>query len=55
MISVTVRELIEVLEEFPYDLPVVENGCEITEVLMREELYLTADEGYQEGQIVKVY
>ena len=51
----TVRELIELLEEFPLDLPVVENGCEITEVLIRDEMYLTSDNGYKEEQIVKVY
>ena len=51
----TVRDLIEILEELPMDLPVVENGCEITEVLIRDELYLTAENGYQEGMIVKVY
>lgn len=51
----TVRELIETLEQLPLDLPVVENGCEITEVLIRDEIYLTSDNGYKDGQIVKVY
>jgi hypothetical protein len=51
----TVRELIETLEELPLDLPVVENGYEITEIVVRDEIYLTADNGYRDGQIVKVY
>jgi len=51
----TVRDLIEILEDLPMDLPVVENGCELTEVLVRDELYLSADSGYKDGQIVKVY
>ena len=51
----TVRELIEELEQFPLDLPVVENGCEITEVVIRDEVYLTSEDGYKDGLIVKVY
>lgn len=51
----TVRELIETLEELPQYLPVVENGCEITEVFIRDEIYFSADHNYQDGQIVKVY
>lgn len=51
----TVRELIETLETLPMDLPVVENGCEITEVLIRNEEYLSADQGYRDGLIIKVY
>ena len=51
----TVKELIEELEQFPLDLPVVENGCEITEVVIRDELYLTSDNGYKEALVVKVY
>lgn len=51
----TVRELIETLEEFPLDLPVTENGCEISEVLIRDELYFSEDHEYREGQVVKIY
>lgn len=51
----TVRELIETLEELPMDLPVIENGCEISEVVIREEIYLSVDHTYEERQIVKVY
>ena len=51
----TVRDLIEALEELPLDLPVIENGCEISEVLIGDELYFTADHTYEEGQVVKVY
>jgi hypothetical protein len=50
----TVRDLIEILEELPYDLPVVVNSCEADEVLIRDELYLTQDFGYKEGEIVKI-
>ena len=55
MSSLTVRELIEELETFPMDLPVIENGCEISEVVIRDELYFSEDHEYKEGQIVKVY
>lgn len=51
----TVRELIETLEEFPLDLPVTENGFEVTEVLLRDEIYFTEDHQYSEGPIIKVY
>jgi len=51
----TVQELIEALEELPPDLPVVADGCEISEVLIRDEIYFTEDHNYQEGTIVKVY
>lgn len=51
----TVQELIDKLEELPMDLPVIENGCEITEVLIRNEVYFSADNTYKEDQIVKVY
>ena len=50
----TVRDLIELLEEMPYDLPVVVNSGEAEEVLIREELYYASDYGYQEGLIVKI-
>jgi hypothetical protein len=51
----TVRDLIEALEELPSDLPVVENECEITDILTREEVYFSADHEYKEGLIVKIY
>ncbi len=51
----TVRDLIEALEELPLDLPVTENECEVTEVLVREEIYFTEDHEYKEGLIVKIY
>lgn len=51
----TVRDLIEMLEELPMDLPVVNNENEITEVLIRDEIYFSADGNYKDGQIVKVY
>lgn len=54
MINLTVRDLIEILEELPYDLPVVVNDCEVNEVLIREEIYLSSDLGYDEGRIVKI-
>lgn len=37
------------------DLPVVENGCEISEVLIRNEQYLSECYEYKDGLIVKVY
>ena len=51
----TARELIDILEQFPPDLPVVENGCEITDVFVRDEMYFTEEHRYNEGQIIKVY
>lgn len=50
----TVRELIETLEELPYDLPVVVESHEADEVLIREEIYFTSDFGYQDGMIIKI-
>ena len=54
MIKLTVRDLIEILEEMPYDLPVVVNDNEADEVLLRDEIYYTSDLGYQDGPIVKI-
>ena len=51
----TVRDLIEILENYPSDLPVVNGGCEISEVAVREEIYLSEDHIYEEGKVVKVY
>ena len=51
----TVRELIEALEEFPLDLPIVTDGCEITDIVVRDEEYFSADHKYKDGEIVKVY
>ena len=50
----TVRDLIEILEELPYDLPVVVDGSEVDQVLVRDEVYYTTDLGYQDGEIVKI-
>lgn len=55
MSSLTVRDLIETLEELPLDLPVVVNDCEATEILIRDEVYFSADHQYTEGIIIKVY
>ena len=55
MNSMTVRDLIEELENLPMDLPITENGYEITEVLIRDEIYLSEDHKYKEGLIIKVY
>lgn len=51
----TVRDLVEALEELPLDLPVTAGGCEISEVLIRDEIYFTADQVYEENVIVKLY
>lgn len=51
----TVRELIEALEEMPQDLRVSANGEEITQVLLRDELHLTADLTYEDGPVIKLY
>lgn len=53
-----VSELIEQLEGLPPKYPVVIDGVEITEVtevFLRNELYLTADHGYDEGLVIKIY
>jgi len=53
-----VRELIETLEEMPPEYHVVVHGTElteVTEVLIRDELYFTEDHGYDEGLVVKIY
>ena len=55
MIPLTVRDLIEVLEELPPNYPVVADGTEITEVLIREEIYYTEDQLYEDNVIVKLY
>lgn len=51
----TVRELIEELEHFPQDLPVVVESSEVDQILIREEVYYSSDEGYSEGMIIKLY
>ena len=51
----TVRDLIEILENLPLDLPVVSNDCEITEIVQRNEIYFSEDHQYEEGPIIKVY
>ena len=54
----TVRDLIENLEEMPSNYPVVIKGAEIIEVselFIRDELYLSEDGSYKDGMIVKLY
>ena len=51
----TVQELIEILEQMPLDAPVVVDGGEATEVVVRNEIYLDENYRYSEGIIVKVY
>lgn len=55
MISVTVRDLIEALEEFPQDYPVVIDGCEVEQIVIRDEIYLSSDIGYTDGLIIKIF
>lgn len=50
----TVRDLIEVLEELPYDLPVVVESHETEEVVIRDEIYYSAELKYKDGPIVKI-
>jgi hypothetical protein len=51
----TVRELIETLEELPQDYPAVTNDIEVSEVVIRNEVYFTEDHFYKERTIVKIY
>ena len=51
----TVRELIEALEEMPSDLPVVVNSEEVEDILQRDEIYYSSEQGYQEGPIIKLF
>ena len=54
----TARDLIEALEEFPSDCPVVVKGVEIvevSEVFLRDEMYLSEDHEYKDGMIIKLY
>lgn len=55
MSSMTVRDLIEALEELPPDYPVATDGAEITEIVVRDEMYYTEDGLYNEGIVVKLY
>ena len=54
MIQMTVRELIELLEELPQNYPVVSDCAEITEVVVRDEEYFTDEYFYTEGYVVKI-
>ena len=54
MTSMIVRELIEILEEVPQDYPVVADDVEVTEVLIREEVYFDEDRKYNERKIIKI-
>ena len=51
----TVRELIEKLEEIPRDYRVTADNIEITEIVVRNEMYLDEDGFYKDGFIVKLY
>lgn len=51
----TVRDLIEILEELPQDYPVTTDSAEITEIVVRDEIYYTEDGLYDEGFVVKLY
>lgn len=50
----TVRDLIETLENLPYDLPVVIDDHEAVDVVLREEIYLSEEYGYKDHMIVKI-
>lgn len=51
----TVKELIDILERMPENAPVVIDGAEATEVLVRDEIYFSEEFDYHEGVIVKIY
>ena len=51
----TVKELIDTLEEMPLDYPVVVDNVEVTEVLIRDEMYLSSEHGYNDGIVIKIY
>ena len=51
----TVRELIETLEEFPQDLPVVVETSEVEQVVIREEVFYSSESGYTDGIILKLF
>ena len=56
--SMKVRELIEELEQYPPDCPVVirdQELEEVTQILLRDEQYFTEDHCYDEGLVVKIY
>jgi len=55
VIPLTVRELIETLEEMPSDYKVVVDGAEVSQILIRDEEYYTEDGTYSEGLIIKLY
>ena len=50
----TVSELIDRLEELPQDYPVVVDNQEITEVVVRDEIYCTNEYVYKDGLLVKL-
>ena len=54
MITLTVRELIEALEELPQDYPVVADNMVVSDVVIRDELYSTEEGFYDEGLVVKL-
>ena len=50
----TVKELIDRLEELPQDYPVVVENHEITEIVIRDEIYYTDEYVYKDGLIIKL-
>lgn len=53
--NMTVRELIEALEGMPQNYHIVADNAEITEIVIREEVYYNEEGVYSEGMIVKLY
>ena len=54
MIEMTVRDLIEILEDLDPTLPVVVDSAEAEIAVVRDEMYFVAGSGYQDGPIVKI-
>lgn len=50
----TVRDLIEILENLDQDLPVVVDEAEAEIAVVRDEMYYVTGQGYQDGPIVKI-
>lgn len=55
VMKMTVSELIHALEDLPPDCPVIVNDAEVTDIVVREEIYFCADNCYAEDTIVKLY
>lgn len=50
-----VSELIRILEDLPQDSPVISDCKEITECVIRNEVYFSEDYIYKEDLIIKLY